>query len=78
MSAVKIRKIGNSLGILIPKEIQESLNISEGDLLDFVKITKGKAMLERHLPHHSQWKFEEDKTWLEAPLEDESDHVPKW
>jgi len=85
MSAVKIRKIGNSLGILIPKEIQDSLNISEGDLLDFITVVKGKAMLESHLPHHSEWKFEgdtslsdEDKTWLEAPLEDEADHVSKW
>lgn len=85
MPAVKIRKIGNSLGILIPKEIQDSLNISEGDLLDFIKVAKGKAMLESHLPHHSEWKFEgdtslsdEDKIWLEAPLEDEADHVSKW
>lgn len=85
MSAVKIRKIGNSLGILIPKEIQDSLNISEGDLLDFIKVSKGKVMLESHLPHHSEWKFEgdtslsnEDKEWLEAALEDEVDHVSKW
>ena len=85
MSAVKIRKIGNSLGILIPKEIQDSLNVSEGDLLDFVKVSNGKAMLESHLPHHSEWKFEgveklseDEVNWLEAPLEDESDHVSKW
>lgn len=85
MSSVKIRKIGNSLGILIPKELQDSLNVSEGDLLDFVKISKGKAILENHLPHHSEWKFEgevslskEDELWIEAPLEDESDYVSKW
>ena len=85
MSAVKIRKIGNSLGILISKEIQESLNVSEGDLLDLVKAAKGKAILKSHLPHHSEWKFEgdttlsnEDKEWLEAPLEDESDYVTEW
>ena len=85
MSAIKIRKIGNSLGILISKEMQESLNVSEGDLLDFVQVSKGKALLRSHLPHHSEWKFEgdtslstEDKEWLEAPLENESEHVPSW
>lgn len=84
MSAVKIRKIGNSLGILIPKEVQESLNVTEGDVLDLVKTKKGKAILKSHLPHHSEWRFdgdtslsEEDKEWLEAPLLDEED-VSKW
>ena len=85
MSAVKIRKIGNSLGILIPKEIQESLNVSEGDFLDLVKAAKGRAILKSHLPHHSEWVFEgsteltkEDEEWLEAPLTDEEDHVSEW
>jgi len=47
-----------------------------------VKVSNGKVMLENHLPHHSEWKFEgdtvlseEDNIWLEAPLEDESDNV---
>ena len=34
MSSLKIRKVGNSLGVIFSKEIQETLNVSEGDLID--------------------------------------------
>ena len=30
---LKVRKIGNSLGLIIPRELQESLRIKEGDTL---------------------------------------------
>ena len=82
MSSLKIRKVGNSLGVIFSKEIQETLNISEGDLID-VTTTSNKIILDSHLPHHSNWKFEntalskEDKTWVDADLEDEDD-IPKW
>ena len=33
----KIRKIGNSLGILLPKELLEEMRIGEGDELSFDK-----------------------------------------
>lgn len=31
--ALKLRKIGNSLGLIIPREMQEALRVSEGDML---------------------------------------------
>ena len=31
---VRVRKWGNSLGIIIPKEVAEELEISESDLVD--------------------------------------------
>ena len=33
MSTVKIRKIGNSMGVLLPKELLDSVGVSEGDAL---------------------------------------------
>jgi putative addiction module antidote len=33
MMKLKVRKIGNSLGVVLPKEILGSLNIAEGDEL---------------------------------------------
>lgn len=79
MSNLKIRKIGNSLGVIFPKEIQETLNISEGDIIDVTTIAKNKIILGSHLPHHSKWSFKnseltpEDKEWLVADLEDENE-----
>ncbi len=31
--ALKIRKIGNSLRLIIPREMQEALRVEEGDML---------------------------------------------
>ncbi len=33
MAALKIRKIGNSVGVILPREILESLSVGEGDTL---------------------------------------------
>ena len=81
MSALKVRRVGNSLGVIFPKEIQEALNISEGDIIDADTFKKNKVGLEAHLPHHSQWRFKdvelskEAQDWLEADLEDEGDRL---
>jgi antitoxin component of MazEF toxin-antitoxin module len=84
MTAIKIRKVGNSLGVIFPKEIQDDLEIVEGDVIELTKISHKKLILENLLPHHSNWKFENghelstaDKEWLEADLEDKDD-VSKW
>ncbi len=79
MSELKIRKVGNSLGVLFPKEIQENLNISEGDIIDATALKNSRVLLKSKLQHHSQWKFiktnlqSEDTLWLDANLEDEDD-----
>jgi putative addiction module antidote len=36
-----IRKIGNSEGIIIPKEILERLNVKSGDVVDFIETEQG-------------------------------------
>ena len=33
MQALKVRKIGNSIGVILPKEVVKKLNINEGDLI---------------------------------------------
>jgi len=37
----KIRRVGNSLGILLPKELLEEMRVREGDELSFDKTTGG-------------------------------------
>lgn len=84
MSALKIRKVGNSLGVIFSKEIQDTLNISEGDIIDVTTLSNNKIMLDSHLPHHSKWTFEntkqsaEDRKWINAELEDADDESSNW
>lgn len=83
MSTLKIRKVGNSLGVIFPKEIQETLKISEGDVIDVTTLENNKVVLDAHLPHHSKWTFadaelsKEDQDWLNADLEDDNES-PGW
>ena len=55
MKHVKIRKIGNSLGVVLSKEVLEHLNAKEGDTLsvspaeDGVKLTLSDAESEKML-----------------------------
>ena len=49
MSTLKIRKVGNSLGVIFPKEVQDTLNISEGDVIDFTMLGNNKVVLDSHL-----------------------------
>ena len=84
MSHLRIRKVGNSLGVIFPKEIQDFLNISEGDTIDVTSIGGNKILLDSHLPHHSEWIFkdskltDEDQKWLNSDLEDEDEKAPRW
>lgn len=83
MSTLKIRKVGNSLGVIFPKEVQEILNIAEGDVIDVTTLGDNKVVLDSHLPHHSKWTFQdveltnEDRQWLDADLEDGDDKAPR-
>ncbi|MBL7555663.1 MAG: AbrB/MazE/SpoVT family DNA-binding domain-containing protein [Bdellovibrionaceae bacterium] len=82
MSSLKIRKVGNSLGVIFPKEVQDTLNISEGDIIDITTVGGNKVVLDSHLPHHSKWTFKgadlskEDAAWIDADLEEENDKTP--
>ncbi len=42
--AVKITQIGNSVGIILPKEILTELNVQKGDSLHLVKNSEGFTM----------------------------------
>ena len=37
MTNVKIRKIGNSLGVILPKEVLDALGAREGDVISFAR-----------------------------------------
>ncbi len=84
MSTLKIRKVGNSLGVIFSKEVQEILNISDGDVIDITNIGDNKILLDSHLPHHTQWKFEnselsaDENKWQNSDLENENDKIPRW
>ena len=41
MTSLKIRKIGNSLGVVLPKELLEQLNAGEGDTLSVQREENG-------------------------------------
>jgi putative addiction module antidote len=41
MIGIKIRKVGNSLGVTFPKDLLEELNIQEGDELYLIKTERG-------------------------------------
>jgi putative addiction module antidote len=41
MASVKIRKVGNSLGVLLPKELLDVLNVQEGDKLYLLQTERG-------------------------------------
>ena len=44
MTRLKIRKIGNSLGVVLPKEVLEQLKVKEGDTLDVVPTSTGVTL----------------------------------
>jgi putative addiction module antidote len=41
MTRLKIRKIGNSLGVVLPKHVLEQLKVKEGDTLNVVAAPTG-------------------------------------
>jgi putative addiction module antidote len=44
MTALKIRKIGNSIGVILPKEILSRLNVEEGDDLYVTESADGYSI----------------------------------
>jgi putative addiction module antidote len=41
MIALKVRKLGNSMGVVLPKEILGRLNVDEGDTIYFTEAPDG-------------------------------------
>ncbi len=50
MVALKIRKFGNSLGVVIPKEVVSRLNAAEGDRIFLVEAPDGGYRLTAYDP----------------------------
>jgi len=44
MTRLKIRKIGNSLGVVLPKDVLEQLKVKEGDTLNVVAAPTGVTL----------------------------------
>ena len=44
MTKLKIRKIGKSLGVLLPKDVIDQLKVKEGDTLDVVPTETGVTL----------------------------------
>lgn len=53
MPALKLRAIGNSVGVVLPKELLARLGVAEGDTLHVVE-TKDGVRLVRHDPTFEQ------------------------
>ena len=47
--ATKVRRVGNALGVTLPKEIVEGLHVAEGDMLHLVE-TEGGVELTAYDP----------------------------
>lgn len=54
MKTVRLRKIGNSFGFTIPKELMEKYNLQEGEELYVVEISDGFT-LTPYDPEFEKW-----------------------
>jgi len=50
MTTLKIRAIGNSLGVVLPKEVLSRLNVKDGDNLFFTEAPDGSMRLTPYDP----------------------------
>ncbi|WP_300395516.1 AbrB/MazE/SpoVT family DNA-binding domain-containing protein [Henriciella sp.] len=44
-ASMKVRKIGNSLGVILPRDILNALGVEEGDTVDVVQTHDGRIEL---------------------------------
>jgi putative addiction module antidote len=44
-ASMKVRKIGNSLGVILPKDVLAMLGVDEGDSIDAVRLPDGRIEL---------------------------------
>ena len=84
-----IRKIGNSAGVILPKPVLESLGAKLGDRIDFVA-ENGRVFLSPVVADPREgWEedskllgalglTDEDREWLEAPLNTDAEKDWEW
>ena len=51
---LQIRKIGNSTGIIFPKELLARLGLKEGDKLSIVELQESGLKMTPYDPHHAE------------------------
>jgi putative addiction module antidote len=51
---LQIRKIGNSVGVILPKELLARLRLKEGDKLHIIEQTERGLKLSPYDPHHAK------------------------
>lgn len=45
MNKIKVRHIGNSLGVVLPKEVLTKLNVNDGDMLYLIESPDGSMRI---------------------------------
>ncbi len=45
MNKIKVRHIGNSLGVVLPKEVLAKLNVNDGDMLYLIESPDGSMRI---------------------------------
>jgi putative addiction module antidote len=51
---LKIKKIGNSVGVLLPRELLARLHLQEGDVLHVIEQTERSVKLSPYDPKHAK------------------------
>ena len=46
--SLKIIKVGNSFGVVLPKEVLAKLGVAQGDLIDLIDDPEGGVRVRRH------------------------------
>lgn len=44
-ASMKVRKVGNSLGVILPRDVLKALGVDEGDSIDIVQTEDGRIEL---------------------------------
>lgn len=61
MAKLKVRKIGNSFGVILPKEVLERLQVKDGDAIyatptpDGVQLSAGDPNFEKAMAHFDEF-----------------------
>jgi putative addiction module antidote len=51
---LEVKKIGNSTGLILPKELLSQLNLTQGDWLYATRMADGSIRLAPYDPHHEE------------------------
>ena len=54
MLDLKVRKVGNSLGLVLPKELVDRLRVKEGDKLFFIEAPDGSYRITPYDPEFQE------------------------